>query len=303
MLVVDNSFEILLGMGYMRAEAKLPPACIPNMYNQKIKSLPNHEVAHLPIFVTIDTTMNDIIISNLSKTYGTQKKKVHVVNNISLNVAKGSVFGFIGPNGAGKTSTIKMLVGLSHPTSGSISIMGGDPSDRSIRKKMGFMPESPTFYQYLSGEEFLDFVATLCDINNKKEKIAYVLREVHLTHAKDKRIRTYSKGMLQRLGLAQAIINDPEILFLDEPLDGLDPLGRAEVKKIILALKAQGKTIFINTHILGDVAEVCDMVGILDNGELLHIDTPTSLSKGYRDLEDAFVHIIQKKRKERGEQA
>ena len=244
--------------------------------------------------------MQDILISNLSKTYGTGKKKVHVVKNISLTVEKGTVFGFIGPNGAGKTSTIKMLVGLSRPTSGTITIKGGSPDDRSVKQKLGFMPESPLFYQYLTGEEFLDFIATLFKIENKQEKIIKVLEEVNLLHAKDKRIRAYSKGMLQRLGLAQAIINDPEILFLDEPLDGLDPLGRAEVKKIILALKKQGKTIFINTHILGDVAEVCDRVGVIDHGEILAVDSPTNLSHGYRDLEDAFVHMIQKVRTSKG---
>lgn len=243
--------------------------------------------------------MHDIIISNLSKTYGSGKKKVHVVKDISLTVEKGSVFGFIGPNGAGKTSTIKMLVGLSHPTQGTITIRGGSPGDLSIKQKIAFMPESPLFYQYLTGQEFLDFIATLFKIEYKEHKINQTLKEVNLFHAKDKRIRTYSKGMLQRLGLAQAIINNPEILFLDEPLDGLDPLGRAEVKKIILALKKQGKTIFINTHILGDVAEICDKVGIIDNGQMLAVDSPTKLSHGHRDLEDAFVHMIQKVRKEK----
>ena len=240
--------------------------------------------------------MNDIIISNLSKTYGENKKKVYVVKNISLTVTKGTVFGFIGPNGAGKTSTIKMLVGLSRPTSGTITIKGGSPNDIAIRQKMGFMPESPLFYQYLTGGEFLDFVATLFKIANKEKRITDVLTEVNLLHAQDKPIRTYSKGMLQRLGLAQAIINDPEILFLDEPLDGLDPLGRAEVKKIILELKKQGRTIFINTHILGDVSEVCDMVGVLDQGELLAVDSPKNLSHGHRDLEEAFVSMIRNAR-------
>lgn len=244
--------------------------------------------------------MNDIIISNLSKTYGTGKKRAHVVKNLSLTIEKGSVFGFIGPNGAGKTSTIKMLVGLSRPTHGSITIKGGSPDDLDIKQKLGFMPESPLFYQYLTGQEFLDFIATLFKIQDKEAKIENVLNEVNLLHAKDKRIRAYSKGMLQRLGLAQAIINDPEILFLDEPLDGLDPLGRAEVKKIILALKKQGKTIFINTHILGDVAEICDKVGVIDNGEMLAVDTPKNLSHGHRDLEEAFVHMIQKVRTEKG---
>lgn len=242
--------------------------------------------------------MNDIIISNLSKSYGEKSKKVFVVKNISLSVAKGSVFGFIGPNGAGKTTTIKMLVGLVKPTSGTISIHGGTPEDITVRGKIGFMPESPLFYQYLTGQEFLEFIATLFNIKNKEEKIAHVLKEVSLTHAKNKRIRAYSKGMLQRLGLAQAIINDPEILFLDEPLDGLDPLGRAEVKKIILSRKQKGTTIFINTHILGDVAEVCDSVAVIDQGEILITGSPSKISHGHNNLEDAFVSMIQKARKE-----
>ncbi len=239
--------------------------------------------------------MNSIVISNLSKSYG-KEKKVHVVKDISLAVLSGTVFGFIGPNGAGKTSTIKMLVGLSHPTHGSLSVLGGLPSDTAVRAKIGFMPESPTFYKYLTGEEFLDLVATLFGIESKKKRIDDVLHEVNLTHARHKKIRTYSKGMLQRLGLAQAIINNPEILFLDEPLDGLDALGRAEVKKIILALKKEGKTIFINTHILGDVEEICDTVGIVDEGELLVVDTPTNISLGHKSLEDAFVSLITKRR-------
>lgn len=239
--------------------------------------------------------MNDIEIVNVYKTYGT-KNKVHVVKNLSLSVKKGSVFGFIGPNGAGKTSTIKMLVGLSHPSSGHIRVAGGSPLEMTVKNKIGFMPESPTFYQYLSGAEFLEFIATLFNISHKKERIAHVLTQVNLTHAKDKKIRTYSKGMLQRLGLAQAIINDPEILFLDEPLDGLDPLGRAEVKKIILDLKHEGKTVFLNTHILGDVAEVCDTVGIIDNGTLLVLDTPVHIIGSHRDLEAAFVHLIEEER-------
>jgi ABC-2 type transport system ATP-binding protein len=244
--------------------------------------------------------MNAITISNLSKSYGTEKKKVHVVKNISFTVQKGTVFGCIGPNGAGKTSTIKMLVGLSKPTSGSITVLDGSPFDMHVHQKIGFMPESPLFYQYLTGEEFLDFIATLFGIKHKAEKIKTLLEDVHLTHAKNKRIRTYSKGMLQRLGIAQAMINDPEVLFLDEPLDGLDPLGRAEVKHIILDLKKRGKTIFINTHILGDVEEICDVVGLMDRGELLAVDTPKNITGSYRDLEEAFVHTITTIREKEG---
>jgi ABC-2 type transport system ATP-binding protein len=242
--------------------------------------------------------MNEIRIENITKTYATKEKHT-VVNNLSLTIKEGTVFGFLGPNGAGKTSTIKMLVGLSKPTSGTISILGGTPDDIAVRKHIGFMPESPAFYLYLTGYEFLEFVANIFGIKFPRHRIETVLQEVDLMHACHRQIRTYSKGMLQRLGLAQALINNPNILFLDEPLDGLDPLGRAEVKKIILGLKKQGKTIFFNSHILGDVAEICDTVGIIDKGNLIAHDSPLNLSKGYKDLEDAFVHIIETSRAKR----
>lgn len=240
--------------------------------------------------------MNAIEVHKVTKEYGVSNKKVKVVKGVSFAVKEGSVFGFIGPNGAGKTSTIKMLVGLSHPTDGEITIFGKNPFDISIKYDIGFMPESPQFYQYLTGEEFLFMVAELFDINNKKDRIHSVLKEVDLVHGGHKKIRTYSKGMLQRLGLAQAMINDPKILLLDEPLDGLDPLGRAEVKKIIGILKTKGKTVFINTHILGDVEEICDHVAIIDQGEIITTGSPSEISKGYKDLEDAFVSMIMKKR-------
>lgn len=242
--------------------------------------------------------MSEITISHLSKWYGTKKKGGYSVKDLNLTIKKGSVFGFLGPNGAGKTTTIKMIVGLAKPTNGSITIAGGSPDDISVKQKIGFMPESPSFYLYLTGREFLEFVSSLFTIKNNTTKIDDLLRAVDLFPAGDKQIRGYSKGMLQRLGLAQALINDPEILFLDEPLDGLDPLGRAEIKKIILKLKSQNKTIFLNSHILSDVAELCDHVGIIDKGELLVMDTPENISRGHRDLEDAFVSLINKKRLE-----
>lgn len=255
----------------------------------------------LDVGLRFDTmyTMNAIEVKHLSKEYGT-KKKVSVVKNISFSVPVGSVFGFIGPNGAGKTSTIKMIVGLSHPTDGEVTVLGKSPFDQEVKNKIGFMPESPQFYQYLTGKEFLVMVANLFKIEKNIDTLVHdVLKEVDLTHGAHKRIRTYSKGMLQRLGLAQAIINDPELLLLDEPLDGLDPLGRAEVKKIILSLKERGKTIFINTHILGDVEEICDTVAIIDQGEMVTVGTPKEISVGFKDLEDAFVTTIMKKRAER----
>jgi ABC-2 type transport system ATP-binding protein len=236
--------------------------------------------------------MNDIEINKLSKEFYTNAGDVKAVNELTLNIKHGSVFGFLGPNGAGKTTAMKMLVGLIRPTTGEIKIGGADPSLLSTRKRIGFMPESPSFYSYLSGREFLQFIADLFELPDVTSRIDAVLAEVDLLGRDRRQIRTYSKGMLQRLGLAQALINDPDILFLDEPLDGLDPLGRAEIKKIFTHLKEKGKTIFFNSHILADVAELCDTVGIIDKGSLIKCDSPELLAKGYRDLEDAFVHII-----------
>jgi ABC-2 type transport system ATP-binding protein len=241
--------------------------------------------------------MEEIRIHKLSKEYYTSAGVVAAVRDLSLSIARGSVFGFLGPNGAGKTTTMKMLVGLAEPTSGEIKIGGGSPTEINVRRSFGFMPESPAFYLYLTGAEFLQFIADIFSIKESKPRINAVLDTVGLTGAEDRQIRTYSKGMLQRLGLAQALINEPDILFLDEPLDGLDPLGRAEVKQIFGALRKQGKTIFFNSHILADVAELCDTVGIIDKGTLIAFGAPATLSKGYRDLEDAFVHIINEKRK------
>lgn len=245
--------------------------------------------------------MSEILLSNVSKVYRNNSKKKYSVHNLTLTIEKGSVFGFLGPNGAGKTTTIKMLTGLAKPTAGTITIKGDSPDNQNIKKIIGFMPESPSFYLYLTGKEFLEFVATLFDIKNIHDEVQKILSLVDLKDAASKHIRTYSKGMLQRLGLAQALINNPDILFLDEPLDGLDPLGRAEIKKIILKLKSQKKTIFINSHILSDVEELCDHVGIIDKGELLIADTPANISKGHKDLESAFVAIISKRREDTAE--
>lgn len=246
-----------------------------------------------------------IKISKLTKEYNGQK----VVDNLSLEVKRGSIFGFLGPNGAGKTTTIKMIIGLSKPTSGKIT-MGKKKLDRNI---IGYMPEDPYFYERLNAKEFLKFVYDLFRqqvssraksrdlLSSQKispttslarnDKIAEVLKLVGLENTGKKPIGEFSKGMKQRLGLAQAIINGPEYLFLDEPLDGLDPIGRLEFKKVILDLKKNGKTIFLNSHILSDVEEICDEIGILNKGKLLYSGDIKTFCGG-KSLEKAFVERI-----------
>ena len=190
--------------------------------------------------------------------------------DLSLEVMNGEVFGFLGPNGAGKTTTFKLLVGLLHPTRGKILLWGENHYRIELKSKIGFLPESPYFYNYLKAKEYLHLCGQLFGINfmECQKKIDTLLERVGLITHKNSLIKTFSKGMLQRLGLAQALINDPELLIFDEPMSGLDPLGRKEVRDIMLELKAQGKTIIFSTHILSDVETVCDRVGIIIKGKL-----------------------------------
>jgi ABC-2 type transport system ATP-binding protein len=228
-----------------------------------------------------------INIKKLTKKYEGQT----IVDGIDLEIKKGSIFGFLGPNGAGKTTFLKMIVGLSLPSSGKIEFDG-----KSIAKNLiGYMPEDPYFYDRLNATEFIDFVKSLFS-GQKTLATKECLEMVGLSEVADKPIYNFSKGMKQRLGLAQAIINDPEYLFLDEPLDGLDPIGRLEFKKIILKLKSQGKTVFFNSHILSDVEEICDAIGILDNGKLIYSGSVRGFS-GKEPLEKRFVEVINKQAK------
>ena len=197
-------------------------------------------------------------------------RKVKALMDLSLEVTQGEVFGFLGPNGAGKTTTFKLLVGLLHPTRGKILLWGENHYRIELKSKIGFLPESPYFYNYLKAKEYLHLCGQLFGINfmECQKKIDTLLERVGLITHKNSLIKTFSKGMLQRLGLAQALINDPELLIFDEPMSGLDPLGRKEVRDIMLELKAQGKTIIFSTHILSDVETVCDRVGIIIKGKL-----------------------------------
>jgi len=214
-----------------------------------------------------------IKIEGLTKEYlnKTTGQKVRAVDDLHLEVYRGEIFGFLGPNGAGKTTTIKMLLGLIFPTKGDAWIFGKPIGDVSVKKVIAYLPESPYFYEYLTGRQVLDFYARLFGIpaSERKKKVDTLLEVVGLSRDGDKTLRNYSKGMLQRIGIAQALLNDPELLFLDEPTSGLDPMARIEIRDLIIRLKQQGKTVFLSSHQLLEVELICDRVSILNRGKLL----------------------------------
>ncbi len=196
--------------------------------------------------------------------------KVRVIDDLNLEIREGETYGFVGPNGAGKSTTLKLINGLLRPTSGRIEILGVDHRDVSVKARLGFLPENPYFYDYLSAEEFLDFYAQLFDIarTDRRQRAKRLLERVGLGARASDPLRKYSKGMTQRLGLAQALINDPELVILDEPMSGLDPIGRSQVRDIILELKKEGRTVFFSSHFIPDVEMICDRVGIIVEGKL-----------------------------------
>lgn len=226
--------------------------------------------------------MHAIEIRGLSKEYsvGFWKKKLRpALKSLDLTVEEGEAFGFLGPNGAGKTTTLKILMGIILPTSGSATILGKDFRDPDIKVKIGFLPEQPYFYDYLSAPELLDYYLQLSGVEaaERSKKIGPVLDRVGLSDVGNKQLRKFSKGMLQRVGIAQAIIHDPEVVFLDEPMSGLDPLGRHEVRELIQGLKDEGKTVFFSTHILSDAEALCDRVAVIHKGELRGIGVVNDL--------------------------
>ena len=216
-----------------------------------------------------------IVIENLSKTFsGRKRAQVEALKLVSLIVGAGEVFGFLGPNGSGKSTTIKCLLGLIRPTSGGARIMGAPISQVDARRNVGYLPENPAFYDFLSAEEYLSFVGKTFGMpaGTLYARREEVLRQLELWEPRKRLIRGYSKGMVQRLGIAQALLHDPELYILDEPMSGLDPIGRALVKEIMLDLKARGKCVFFSTHITSDVESVCDRVGIILKGELQSVE-------------------------------
>src|SRR5271167_4918309 len=223
-----------------------------------------------------------IEIENLTKEYPfgfLNLKKKKSLEDLTLRVETGEVFGFLGPNGAGKSTTIKLLMRLIFPTAGTARILGKSIDDVSMHRGIGYLPEQPYFYDYLTAAEVLEYFARFHNLtaNDRKERVQKMLKKVGLETAKKIQLRKYSKGMLQRVGLAQAILHDPQVVVLDEPMSGLDPLGRREVRDIILELKRQGRTVLFSTHVLSDAEMLCDRVGVIVGGKLRGIGAPDEL--------------------------
>jgi len=231
----------------------------------------------------VPETENVIVVRDLQKTYRTpfRRRKVEALRGISFQVERGHIFGFVGPNGAGKTTTIRTLMGLIRPTGGSATILGHAIPSRAARFKVGFLPESPYFYDYLTIGELLDLAGRLfgLEARERKQRADQLIDRVGLGRARSQSLKKFSKGMLQRAGLAQALMNDPELVVLDEPTSGLDPIGRKEVRDLILELRDQGKTVFFSSHILTDIEAIADQVAIVARGSLQASGTPAELVK------------------------
>src|SRR5215813_2950798 len=238
--------------------------------------------------------MHVIEIENLTHDYQTgfwRKRSLRALDGLSLRVEAGEVFGFLGPNGAGKTTTFKILMRMLRPTSGVARILGRPLDDLRMRARIGYLPERPYFYQHLTARELLLYCGALCDLPRDRaaRRATELLDRVGLSDSADRHLRKFSKGMLQRVGLAQALVNDPEVLFLDEPMSDLDPLGRREVRELISGLRARGKTIFFSSHILTDVEAMCDRVAILNRGRLIEAGRLSEILKSRSNVIEAVV--------------
>lgn len=220
-------------------------------------------------------------IEGLTKVYRDfwRRKSTPALTNLNLTIERGEIFGLLGPNGSGKTTTVKLLLGLLFPTSGKSCLLGYPSNDIKVKSKIGFLPEESYLYKFLNAEEILDFYARLFDIpkEERKRRIDILIRDVGLGHVRKRPLSQYSKGMLRRIGLAQAIINDPELVILDEPTSGLDPIGSREMKDLILKFKRQGKTVILSSHLLADVQDICDRIAILNKGILQVVGSVSEL--------------------------
>ncbi|MBE0477549.1 ABC transporter ATP-binding protein [Candidatus Aerophobetes bacterium] len=242
---------------------------------------------------------SSVKIENLGKVYSSyrgflKRKKVLALKNVTLKVRKGEIFGMLGLNAAGKTTLLKILLGFIKPTWGRFEIMGKDGSNSRIKREIGYLPEEPNLYDFFTAEEFLLFCGKIFNLSKaeSQKRASRLLETLQINSAAKTRIKEFSKGMNQRLAIASSLINDPELLFLDEPLSGLDPVGRKIVKEVLLSLKKEGKTVFFSSHILAEVEQVCDRVGILHRGELLCLKNIESIVCQCSSLEKFFLHRI-----------
>ncbi len=236
-------------------------------------------------------------IENLSKDYEIgflKKKRVRALDDLNLQIAPKQIFGFLGGNGAGKTTTIKILMSLMFPTTGTARILGEDISNTKMHSRIGYCPENPYFYDYLKARELMNYFGELfgLDSNKRKQKTEELLTRVGLDEKDwDKQLRKFSKGMLQRVGLAQSLINEPEIVFLDEPMSGLDPIGRREIRELIAELREKGTTVFMSTHILSDIEALCDNVAILRKGKLAAIGNLDELLSASGEMQIFEINV------------
>ena len=234
---------------------------------------------------------NVVTIDCVSRSFGSVK----AVDGLSLSLSAGEVMGFLGTNGAGKTTTIKMMLGLIRPSSGRVQVLGGDPSCPRVRARIGYMPETATYYPYLNARELLAFYGGICGLDPKtvRARSDELLESVGLADAAKRPLRTYSKGMLQRAGIAQALLNDPALLVLDEPFTGLDPLARIHFRELMRGLRERGKSIFFSSHELGETELLCDKVVIMKKGRALYQGPVRQLAgDGERNLERIFLEVI-----------
>ena len=235
-----------------------------------------------------------IEIKNVSKTFGTGRKRNQALDGLSLTVRQGEVFGFLGPNGAGKSTTIKLLLHFLRPSNGSLRVLGHVVGQEEYRRRIGYLSEFPFFYDHLTARETLLLSGRLSGMvgTTLSERIPVLLARMNLAEAADRRVGGFSKGMKQRLGMVNALIHDPEVLIFDEPMSGLDPLGRHLIKGLIAELHSQGKTVFFSSHILSDIEDLCDRIGIVHRGRLLYCGGLAEFLAGGGHLEERFVGLI-----------
>jgi ABC-2 type transport system ATP-binding protein len=242
--------------------------------------------------------MSAIEILGLEKTYSVgfwRKRPKRALQPLHLTVEDGEIFGFLGPNGAGKTTTLKLLMGLVFPTAGSARILGSEWTDPAVKAQIGFLPEQPYFYDHLTAHELLEYYGQLSGVpaKQRKRRVEQVLQQVGLSDVQAVQLRKFSKGMLQRVGIGQAILHDPKLVFFDEPMSGLDPMGRREVRDLMEQLKCEGKTVFFSTHILSDAETLCDRVAIIHKGELRGVGAVEDLTSSVQGKVEVVWHGTQ----------